>query len=143
MDDLTNLVVRSRAGDLDAYGRLVERTQRMAQAVAFDVLRDASLAEDAAQEAYIRAFRHLGDIQDPAAFPGWLRRIVVTVALNARRARRHTWLCLDDAAIRHRRHPQDRVRARRVDSGNSHGDVEDMECTESLATWRAAFSGDS
>jgi RNA polymerase sigma-70 factor (ECF subfamily) len=98
MDDLTDLVVRSQAGDLEAYGRLVERTQRMAQAVAFDVLRDASLAEDAAQEAYIRAFRHRGEIQAPAAFAGWLRRIVVTVALNARRARRHTWLCLDDVA---------------------------------------------
>jgi DNA-directed RNA polymerase specialized sigma24 family protein len=98
MDDLTALVVRSQAGDLEAYGRLVERTQRMVQAVAFDVLRDMSLAEDAAQETYIRAFRRLGDVHDPAAFPGWLRRIAVTVALNARRARRRTWLCLDDAS---------------------------------------------
>lgn len=96
MEPLTSLVVRARAGDLEAYGRVVRATQPMAFAVAVSVLRDASLAEDAAQEAYLRAFRRLGDLDEPAAFPGWLRRIVITVALNIRRARRRTLLRLDD-----------------------------------------------
>ena len=55
-----------------------------------------SLAEDAAQEAYLRAFRRFRDLDEPAAFPGWLRRIVITVALNMRRSRRLTLLRLDD-----------------------------------------------
>jgi RNA polymerase sigma factor (sigma-70 family) len=68
----------------------------MAYAVALSVLRDSGSAQDAAQQAYLRAFRRLGDLQDPATFAGWLRRIVITTALNMRRARRRTLLCLDD-----------------------------------------------
>jgi RNA polymerase sigma-70 factor (ECF subfamily) len=93
---LDDLVVRARAGDLDAFGRLVQQTQSMAYAVAKGVLRDAILAEDAAQEAYLRAFRRLRDLEDAASFAGWLRRIVITIALNMRRARRVTFLPLND-----------------------------------------------
>ena len=93
---LEELVVRAQAGDLDAFGRLVQQTQAMAYAVAKGVLRDSGLAEDAAQDAYLRAFRRLADLEDPASFAGWLRRIVITIALNMRRARRVTFLPLDD-----------------------------------------------
>src|ERR1041384_7586816 len=95
MNTLEDLVVRARAGDLDAFGRLVQQTQAMAYAVAKGVMRDAGLAGDAAQEAYVRAFRPLGDLDDAAAFAGWLRRIVITVALNMRRAHRVMFLPLD------------------------------------------------
>jgi RNA polymerase sigma-70 factor, ECF subfamily len=93
---LEDLVVRARAGDLDAFGRLVQETQAMAYAVAKSVVRDPATAEDAAQEAYLRAFRRLGDLEEPAAFVSWLRRIVITIALNLRRTRRVTFLSLDD-----------------------------------------------
>jgi RNA polymerase sigma-70 factor (ECF subfamily) len=96
MDSLTGLVRQAQSGDLEAYSRLVGRTQKMACAVALGVLRDSGLAEDAAQEAYLRAFRHLGELKEPAAFTGWLRRTVITIALNIRRARRRTFLRLDD-----------------------------------------------
>lgn len=69
----------------------------MAFAVAVSVLRDHGLAQDAVQEAYLSAFRRLCDLDEPAAFLSWLRRIVITVAINARRARRVTLLRLDDA----------------------------------------------
>jgi RNA polymerase sigma factor (sigma-70 family) len=90
------LVVRAQSGQVDAFGRLVEATQRMAHAVAFSVLRDVSLAQDATQEAYLRAFRRIRELQEPDAFITWLRRIVITVAINMRRTRRHTLLRLDD-----------------------------------------------
>ena len=96
MQPLDDLIVRAQAGDLEAFGRLVRATQSMAYAVARGVLRDSSLAEDAAQEAYLRVFRRFRDLEDRAAFAGWLRRIVMTVALNMRRARRLTLLRLDD-----------------------------------------------
>jgi RNA polymerase sigma factor (sigma-70 family) len=96
MARLAELVTRAQAGDLESFGRLVGATQTMAYAVARGVLRDAGLAEDAAQEAYLRAFRRLRDLEEPAGFVGWLRRIVVTVALNMRRARRVTLLQLED-----------------------------------------------
>ncbi len=96
MESLKHLVVAAQAGDIEAYGRLVDATQRMTCAVALGVLRDATVAQDAVQQAYLRAFRRLSDLEEPAAFPGWLRRIVITVALNMRRARRRTLLRLDD-----------------------------------------------
>jgi RNA polymerase sigma-70 factor (ECF subfamily) len=97
VDQLNALVARAQKGDLDAFGRLVRTTQTMAFAVARSVLRDPGLAQDAVQEAYLSAFRRLGDLDEPAAFLSWLRRIVITTAINARRARRITLLQLDDS----------------------------------------------
>jgi RNA polymerase sigma factor (sigma-70 family) len=96
MQILTDLVIRAQRGDVEAYARLVEATQRMVHGIAFNVLRDSTTAQDAAQQAYLRAFRRLGDLQEPGAFAGWLRRIAITVAQNMRRARRCAWLTLDD-----------------------------------------------
>ena len=96
MQPLTDLVIRAQRGDVEAYARLVEATQRMVQGVALSVLRDSTTAQDAAQQAYLRAFRRLSDLQEPASFAGWLRRIVITVAFNMRRARRVTFVTLDD-----------------------------------------------
>jgi RNA polymerase sigma factor (sigma-70 family) len=96
MEPLADLVLQAQAGDLEAFGRLVRATQLMAYAVALGVVRDRGLAEDVAQEAFLRAFRRLGDLHEPAAFASWLRRLVLTVALNMRRGRRRTLLQLDD-----------------------------------------------
>jgi RNA polymerase sigma-70 factor (ECF subfamily) len=96
METAAELVVSAQSGNLEAYASLVRSTHARAYAVARGVLRDGGLAEDAIQEAYLRAFRRLRDLEEPAAFAGWLRRIVITVALNARRRQRRTLLRLDD-----------------------------------------------
>src|ERR1700733_1185723 len=96
MKPLNALVVRAQQGNLEAYGQLVHATQAMVYAVALGVARDSTMAEDAVQEAYLRAFRRLGDLEEPGAFLSWLRRIVIAVALNMRRGRRLTLLQLDD-----------------------------------------------
>jgi RNA polymerase sigma-70 factor (ECF subfamily) len=96
MKELSDLVARAQAGDIDAFGRLVSVTQVMTYAVARGILRDTGMAEDAAQEAYLRAFRRLHDLEQPSGFIVWLRRIVITVALNMRRTRRLTLMHLDD-----------------------------------------------
>ena len=97
VEPLTQYVERARDGDLEAFGGVVRLTQRMAFVLACNVVRDAAQAQDAVQEAYLVAFRRLADLDDPAAFPGWFRRIVITASLNTRRARRHTFLQLDEA----------------------------------------------
>jgi RNA polymerase sigma-70 factor (ECF subfamily) len=95
-DTLIALVTQAQCGQIDAFGRLVGATQGMTYGVAFSVLHDVSLAQDATQEAYLRAFRRIGELQEPGGFIVWLRRIVITVALNMRRARRLTLLRLED-----------------------------------------------
>jgi RNA polymerase sigma factor (sigma-70 family) len=99
MEQLNDIVNRAKAGDLDACSRLVQATQVMTYAVALGVLRDPELARDATQEAYLRAFRRIADLEQPAAFVSWLRRIVITVASNIRQARRTTLLRLDDVPV--------------------------------------------
>jgi RNA polymerase sigma factor (sigma-70 family) len=95
VEPLIDLVVRARKGDLSAYGEVVRATQSMAYAVARGVLRERAAAEDAVQDAYLKAFRQLETLQDPEAFSAWLRRIVITVALNQRRRNRPTLLQLE------------------------------------------------
>ncbi|MCE5323598.1 sigma-70 family RNA polymerase sigma factor [bacterium] len=76
MDELKSLVDRARNGDLDAFGIIVGRFQDMALAYAYSVMGDFHLAEDAAQEAFIQAYRDLDALRDPDAFPGWFRKII-------------------------------------------------------------------
>lgn len=82
-----DLVDASRSGDRAAFADLVERYRPLACRYALSLLRDRGLAEDACQEAFIEAFQHLGQLREPAAFPGWLRRIVVKHADRQRRRR--------------------------------------------------------
>ncbi|MBI1826755.1 MAG: sigma-70 family RNA polymerase sigma factor [Planctomycetes bacterium] len=81
------LVVRARNGDADAFGELVRIHQRRAVSVAYRLLGNTSDAADAAQDAFVRAFRSLSQLEDPARFSGWLMRIVSNLALNFRRGR--------------------------------------------------------
>ena len=78
MEDLRTLVVAARAGDLASFGEIVRRFQNMAYGYAYSLLDDLHLAEDAAQQAFVQAYRDLAKLREPAAFPGWLRRIVFT-----------------------------------------------------------------
>ena len=76
MEELELLISRAQAGDLDAYGRIVQQFQDMAVGYAFSILGDFHLAEDAVQEAFIEAYPILSRVYGPIAFPGWFRRII-------------------------------------------------------------------
>ncbi len=85
------LVKRTLAGDVDAYGVLVERYRHAAYGLACHLLGDFEEAKDVTQEALVRAFYRLDDLQDPAKFGPWLRRIVASICADWRRkeSRRH------------------------------------------------------
>jgi RNA polymerase sigma-70 factor (ECF subfamily) len=85
-DDERGLIVAAQAGDLAAYETLVRRYEQLAFRVAYLVLRDAAEAEDAAQEAFVRAYRALGRFRADAPFRPWLLRIVANQAISGRRA---------------------------------------------------------
>lgn len=76
MEEVRSLVVGAIAGDVAAFEQLVRRFQNMACGYAYAVLGDFHLAEDAAQEAFVDAYRLLPELRVPEAFPGWFRRIV-------------------------------------------------------------------
>ena len=73
---LEELVIAAQQGDSEAYGRIVVQFQDMAYYTAFRYLGDQQQAEDAAQDAFIEAHRCLPALQNPQAFPSWLRRII-------------------------------------------------------------------
>ncbi len=79
------LVRRAQRGDDEAFSRLVVLTTPRAAATARLVLGSRTAADDALQDAYLRAWRRLPDLRDPERFEPWLRRVVVTTCLNHRR----------------------------------------------------------
>ena len=83
-------VERARAGDEDAFRRLVERHSRGVFRLAFRMLGNEHDAEDAVQEAFWKAHRALPEFESRSQFSSWLHRITVNCAYDVlrRRARR-------------------------------------------------------
>jgi RNA polymerase sigma factor (sigma-70 family) len=78
------LVDAAREGDLDAFTALLERYRTPALRVAYGIA--GNEAEDAVQEAFVKAYRKLGDFRADAAFRPWLFTIVANEARNRRRS---------------------------------------------------------
>jgi RNA polymerase sigma factor (sigma-70 family) len=100
MGDLSALVSRARAGDAEAFGAVVRRFQDMAVGYGYALLRDLSLAEDAAQEAFLETYLCLPQLHEPAAFPGWFRCIVFKQCDRLRRGKTLTFVPMETAAER-------------------------------------------
>src|SRR5208337_2902960 len=75
-------VTAVRGGDAERYRELVERHERRVFAVAWSRLGDAALAEEAAQEAFVRAYQRLWLLGDGAKFSAWITAITRRVAIN-------------------------------------------------------------
>jgi RNA polymerase sigma factor (sigma-70 family) len=80
------LIERARQGDTSSYGELVRRYQDVAVRTAYVVGGDAADAEEAAQEAFVKAYRALDRFRGDAPFRPWLLAIVANEARNRRRA---------------------------------------------------------
>jgi RNA polymerase sigma factor (sigma-70 family) len=82
----SELVERARRGDERAYREIVDAYQGIAFRTAYLVARNAADAEDAAQEAFLKAYRALGRFRPGAPFRPWLLQIVANEARNRRRS---------------------------------------------------------
>jgi RNA polymerase sigma factor (sigma-70 family) len=80
------LVEQARNGDVDAYEELVRRHQEAAVRIAYPIVGAPGEAEDAVQEAFVKAFHALPRFRAGAPFRPWLLRIVTNEARNRRRA---------------------------------------------------------
>jgi RNA polymerase sigma-70 factor, ECF subfamily len=72
-----DLVERARKGDREAFAVLVHQVSDGLYAVAWRILRDSGLAEDALQNALVLAWRRLPKLRDPERFEAWIHRILV------------------------------------------------------------------
>ena len=80
------LVERARAGEPDAFGELVDRHRSAVYRAALAVLSSPADAEDAAQEAFLTAYRRLDGFRGEASFKTWLLTITWHQAINQRRS---------------------------------------------------------
>jgi RNA polymerase sigma factor (sigma-70 family) len=83
--DDAELIERAKRGDVDAYGELVRRYQHDARRTAAAIA-GVAVADDAAQEAFVRAYDFLHRFRPGAPFRPWLLTVVANVARNQRRS---------------------------------------------------------
>lgn len=84
------LVEQARKGDRDAFASLVHQVSGSLFAVAFRILRDHGLAEDALQNALVSAWRQLPHLHDANRFEAWVHRILVHACYAESRRRRES-----------------------------------------------------
>jgi len=76
---LVDLVRRFRAGEDNAFDELAPLAGRMAYHLALRSIADANVAEEIAQEALVRLYKHVGEIAGEGAFKTWFYRIVLNL----------------------------------------------------------------
>lgn len=81
-------IARVQAGDAEAYDALVSKYLRRVVAIAWSITRNATDAEDLAQEAFVKAYRNLGRFRTGEPFGPWIGRIVTNLALDVLKHRR-------------------------------------------------------
>jgi RNA polymerase sigma-70 factor, ECF subfamily len=84
------LVALARNGNHKAFEELVERHKQKAYRIAFDFSRDREEAKDLSQEAFLRAYTHLGNFDGRSAFYTWFYRILVNICLDYKRRKQRT-----------------------------------------------------
>jgi RNA polymerase sigma-70 factor (ECF subfamily) len=85
----TELVTRAQRGDEEAFASLAVAAGDRLHAVAFRILRDIDLAEDASQQALLTIWRDLPQLRDPARFDAWSYRLLVRACYAEGRRMRH------------------------------------------------------
>jgi len=93
-------ILQSVQGDSQAFARLVSRYQRQVYNLAYHMLGNAEDAEDATQEAFLRAYVALPSFQLGKKFSSWLLSIASNLCIDILRRRRFAWLSLEDVSFR-------------------------------------------
>jgi len=85
-----DLIAAAQQGDRGAFGELVRRHRAGVINVVYRMCGDAHLAEDAAQEAFIRAWQHFSSYRPRSPFRNWVYRIATNVAVDVLRREKET-----------------------------------------------------
>lgn len=90
-------IARSRQGDEAAFAWIVRTYKHMVYTICHRVLRHREEAQEAAQDAFVKAFRHLPDFEDRSRFSTWLYSIAYRTAISALRSRPRATADLSEA----------------------------------------------
>ncbi|MBN1484450.1 MAG: sigma-70 family RNA polymerase sigma factor [Chloroflexia bacterium] len=93
-------ILQALQGNQQAFGQLVTRYQRPVYNLAYRMLGNAQDAEDASQEAFLRAYRALSSFKIGRKFSSWLLSIASNLCIDILRRRRYIWLSLEDVSFR-------------------------------------------
>jgi RNA polymerase sigma-70 factor (ECF subfamily) len=117
------LVDDARAGDEAAFARIVARYHPDLLRIAMLVCGDVDVAEEAAQSAWVVAWRRLGDLRDPTNLRAWLMSIAANEARQLARSRRRRSV-REIAVLDSSTPPADSMAADRIDLGNALATIE-------------------
>lgn len=95
-EDEPLLVAAAKGGDLSAFNELVSRYERKIFRLTMNITRNHEDAEDAMQDAFLKAYAHLKDFEGNSRFYTWLVRIAANEALMKLRKRRPNQFSLDE-----------------------------------------------
>lgn len=95
-----HLVVKAQQGDQSAFESLTVANHSRLYRVAYSILRDRHLAEDATQQAFLDIWRNIRSLKEPAKFDGWSYRLLVH-ACYAEAKRRPNWASQSDMQPAH------------------------------------------
>ena len=98
-DEISNseLVRKSQLGDKAAFEQLVVRHQDLVFSLAYKLTGNREMANDVAQEAFIRAWKAIEKFRGDSTFSTWIYRITVNTAWTLRKkAKKHNTLNIDD-----------------------------------------------
>ncbi|MGC2184861.1 MAG: sigma-70 family RNA polymerase sigma factor [Terriglobales bacterium] len=97
----TELIMRAREGDVDAFYELVRPYERAVFLAALSLVKNDADAEDVAQEAVLKAFKNLARFRQEAKFSTWLIQISINEAkMKLRKERRHLYESIDEGQQR-------------------------------------------
>jgi len=95
--DLADLLQKARAGDVSAFREVIIRHQRQVLITALRLLGSFELAQDAAQEVFLRLHKYLHRYDNDRKFSPWLYQMTVNVCRDLNRSReRHSMLSLEE-----------------------------------------------
>ena len=93
------LVKAAMAGNRDAFEKLVKLRFSLVYAIAYTQLADRQIAEDLAQEVFLRVYLHLDSLKSPEKFTPWLARITRNLATSWQRSSKRASLLLEKVII--------------------------------------------
>jgi RNA polymerase sigma-70 factor (ECF subfamily) len=96
-DDEATLVAAAKAGDLHSFEMLVKRYEGRIYRLTYNITQNREDAQDATQDAFLKAYQHLPGFQGESRFYTWLVRIAVNEALMKLRRRRPQEVSLDES----------------------------------------------